>query len=163
MRWIGVAVIAIAAQACRLQPGETRCTTTMVYGTAFTKCRSRPSEPSPDPPAPPARAPAPSPQLAMPPAPAPSARWWCAEGSQPGETWGLCFLDRGECERLRADDLAGTSLCRLRGPVSCFGIELPGLTTNSCHPSFAACNDQRDFVIEHPEQATATTMCRVVE
>lgn len=174
MRWMRrMAVVAIASTAgCALQPGETRCSTTVVYGTAFTRCRSRPNDPTPDPepetPPPRQRSASPPDQPTTPPQPPPAVvpRWWCVIYA--GGRLGACYRNPSACEARRQSAVVvdpDTMPCRLQGPASCFGIAFVGQegSDDSCHPTFAACNDQRDYVLAPPEQATALTMCRPID
>jgi hypothetical protein len=135
----------------------------MVYGTAFTRCRSRPNEPEPEPP--PATLQRRDPPVQVQ-APQAQPRWWCVTYGQ-GQL-GACYRNPSMCESRRSSSLTvdpDTSPCVLRGPASCFGIAFAGQegSDDSCHPSFAACNDQRDYVLAHPERATALTMCRSID
>jgi hypothetical protein len=46
MRWIGAVVIAVGLlAACEPEPGETRCSTIPIAGTAITRCRTAPEAP----------------------------------------------------------------------------------------------------------------------
>lgn len=91
------------------------------------------------------------------------ARWWCV--TYGAGRLGACYRNPSMCETRRQASLqidAATSACAPRGTASCFGIAFPNTegSDDSCHPSFAACNEQRDYTLGHPDQATALTMCR---
>jgi hypothetical protein len=104
------------------------------------------------------------------PAPAPAVAtaigWWCVTYSG---GIGFCFREKSECEKRRAADrqfdAAAGAVCDLRAFASCFGISFVGLATpgESCHPTPEVCNDQREFVLAHPEKASPLTMCRPID
>jgi len=108
-------VIAAALAACArpLEPGETQCTTSNVYGTAVTNCKTGQAEAPPKP-----------------------RGWWCT--SRAG--YGVCFREPGECEAGRGRFSAGmppgdgydacafqqTSICAatcFANPASCASFE----------------------------------------
>lgn len=115
----------------------------------------------PEPPPPPARAPT----TTQAPAPSP-ARWWCV--TYGAGRLGECYRNPSMCATRREASLqidAGTSTCEPRSAASCFGVAFPGMegSDDSCHPTFVACNEQRDYAFAHPEQATVLTMCRELD
>jgi hypothetical protein len=164
-----IAVIALAATGCEPAPGETRCTSTMVYGTAFTRCRTTPMPPPPQP-----EYVAPPPRSREPLAPAiePAAsravnpmRWWCVTFE--GGRLGACYQTRGSCEKRRAAAIetdASTSYCDPQPTAACFDVAFAGLPDSEmCSPHMRACFEQRDYFIAKLEDASVRSQCRVLD
>lgn len=111
-------VAAIALGGCELEPGETRCTTTNVYGTMVTNCKT--GEPR--------RAPAPV--VAAPRQPREPTVFWCATRVSDG--FGYCATQPGHCEDLRGTQFGACNyreyaICASSGcfttPESCAKVE----------------------------------------
>ncbi len=120
-----LAAIAVLS-ACRPGPGETRCTTSNVYGTMMTNCKSGPplkavdddeDEDSDERPV----------RVAAPP---PPAVFWCSTRIPDG--FGYCALQPGECEAARGSAFGpcvyqGYAICASSGcfttPESCAKVE----------------------------------------
>ena len=94
-------ILALILAACEPAPGETRCSSTMVYGTAFTRCRQGPEVP---------RGP---------------LGWWC---STRDDGYGVCARGPGQCEAWRGTVVGfapciflSMAICASIGPtVSCY-------------------------------------------
>lgn len=90
----------VAVLACRpLGPGETRCTTSMVFGTAVTNCKTG-QQPPPEPMA----------------APRPPPGWWCTNRE---DGFGACLRVPGQCEAYRAGAPSGC----YASPAACAMME----------------------------------------
>ena len=120
-----VVVVILALGGCELEPGETRCTTSNVFGTMVTKCQT--GEPH--------RAAAP-----VVAAPRQPMIFWCSTRARDG--FGYCAGQPGECEDLRTSEFAGCSplgwaIC---APSGCFTTaEACTKMENRAKRSAAAC------------------------
>jgi hypothetical protein len=88
-----VVVAVLMLSSCRtLGPGETQCTTSDVFGTAVTNCKSGPSHP--------VEVQHQGMPVYYPPAPPPNYVYWCA-GWLGDTDIGACRIQAGECEVMR--------------------------------------------------------------
>jgi len=101
MRATVVVVVVLASCGGPLAPGEMRCTTTDVYGTAFTNCKTGQAPPPQQPRAQQAQQP---------------AVFWCT--TRASDEFGYCTQQPGECENIRARGVGGCD----GSPGSCPGF-----------------------------------------
>jgi hypothetical protein len=99
--------------------------------------------------------------------PSSTIRWWCV--AHTGGRLGDCYRGREWCEHRRSSSLAmdaTTTYCEPKPVAVCFGVAIataPGGSDDSCHTTDDACAAQREYVIAHPDQATALTECRSID
>ena len=112
----GVLLVFALSCARPLAPGETRCSTTPVFGTMVTNCKSGPPLPQ-------------TVNVVAPSQPAPPPGWWCTVRSEDG--FGACFYQPGECEVYRSKGGENFQPCAyfqraICAPTGCY------LTPNAC-------------------------------
>lgn len=89
-------VMLVALSACGPGPGETRCSSTTLYGSTFMNCKQGPPIEIQPQPAQTSAAVAPQPMV-----------FWCATRVRDG--FGYCAMQPGECEDLRTSEFGGCS------------------------------------------------------